>query len=54
LAVRSAIQSQHALDHKERIEHKETAEESQIGGVFVLFVFYVVEKSLEFGIPAIK
>ena len=28
------------FDHKERIEHRATAEDSQIGGVFALFVFY--------------
>ena len=31
------------IDHKERIEHKATAEDSQIGGVFALFVFYVAK-----------
>ncbi|MFZ1709201.1 MAG: hypothetical protein WAW20_11505, partial [Anaerolineae bacterium] len=31
------------IDHKERIEHKATAADSQIGGVFALFVFYVAK-----------
>ena len=31
------------FDHKKRIEHRATAEDSQIGGIFALFVFYVAK-----------